>query len=84
MVKYEFVDVGESSTGVKIQEGEYIDLVLEYGKVSFDEKEEELKLNFEYTVIENPNKIEPSKELYTLMGAILVDIIRNDLKLDDN
>jgi len=84
MVKYEFIDIGESSTGVKIKEGEYTDVVLEYGKVSFNEKEEELELNFEYTVVENPNKIEPSEELYTLMGDIIVDIIRDDLKLDDN
>ena len=84
MVKYEFIDIGESSTGIKINEGEYEGMSWMYGKVTFDEQSEELKLSFDYEVIENPNNIKPSKELEVVMGDILVNIIRDDLKTDDS
>jgi len=84
MMNYDFVDIGESSTGVKIKEGKYEGLVWLYGKVSFDEQLEELKLSFDYELIENPNDIKPSEELETIMGDILVDIIKEDLNLDDS
>ena len=53
MVKYEFIDIGESSTGIRINEGEYEGMSWMYGKVAFDEQSEELKLSFDYEVIEN-------------------------------
>ena len=84
MVKYEFIDVGELSTGIKIKEGNYQDMVWEYGKVNFDEKSEKLKLSFNYNIIENPNEIVVDDDLYELMGDILVEIIKGDLKTNDN
>jgi|TARA_R110001583_G_scaffold65099_4_gene188251 hypothetical protein len=84
MVKYEFIDIGESSTGIRINEGEYEGMSWMYGKVAFDEQSEELKLSFDYEVIENPNNIKPSEELEVVMGDILVNIIRDDSKTDDS
>ena len=84
MVNYEFIDVGELSTGIKIKDGKYQDMAWEYGKVSFDENSDELKLSFDYIIIENPNEIVVDDDLYKLMGDILVEIIRDDLKLNDN
>ena len=81
---FEFVDVGELSTGIKINEGKYKGMMWEYGKVTLDEKSEELKLSFDYNIIENPNEIVVDEILYRLMGDILVEIISNDLDLNDN
>ena len=75
---YEFVDIGDDTTGVKIIKGKYKGMVWEYGKVSFDEGEN-LNLQFDYTVLENPNKIKKSDKLHTTMGDILVEIIKSDL-----
>ena len=83
MVKYEFIDIGESATGIKIKEGEYEGMSWLYGKVTFDEGSDELKLSFDYEVVENPNNVKPSAELNSVMGDILVNIIKDDLNLDD-
>ena len=81
---YKFIDVGKESTGIKIDKGKYKGLVWEYGKVTFDENQEELKLSFDYTIIENPTETVVDDDLYRLMGDILVEIIGDDLKLNDN
>lgn len=78
MVKYEFIDIEDDTTGVKITKGKYKGMVWTYGKVSFDEGEN-LNLRFDYTVLENPNKIKKSDKLHTTMGDILVEIIKSDL-----
>jgi len=75
---YEFVDIGDDTTGVKITKGKYKGMVWEYGKVSFKEGEE-LNLSFDYAVHENPNKIKQSDKLHGVMGDILVEIIKSDL-----
>lgn len=84
-MKYKFDD---SSTAepvpIIITEGDYKDVSYQYGSISFDEENENMKLTFDYDIIENPSslsndELENSEEFHNQIGDILVEIIGNEL-----
>ena len=59
-------------TGFKIEDGKYKDVVYTYGKVSPIEESEKLRLKFEYTIHENPNRCNTdSGDFINVIGDIL-------------
>ncbi len=82
--RYEIVDIGEHLSGVKILEGPYEDMVWQYGKISFDEGDETLKVKFNYQIEENPNEIEENQGLINFMGDVLMEILEEEMPHDDD
>jgi len=82
--EYEFMDVGELSTGIKVNTGKYEGMLWEYGKITPNEKDEMLQLNFTYTIHENPNEISEDQELFDYMGNILTEIMKLELEVKND
>ena len=81
--KYEYVDspVNPEIGAIKILEGEYEGLVYQYGKAAFNEREDgQCELNFQFTAFDKPEGIDlKSKDLYNVMGNILVEVIEEHI-----
>ena len=84
---YTFVSKrGDTWANVCITEGKFKDVIYNYGKVSINDKEENvdgsLPFRFEYTIIDNAllQREEFGEEFFTLIGDILVDIIDDQFK----
>jgi hypothetical protein len=83
LAKPPFVVVENRKTGhdaIKLTSGPYEGIIFSYGKVSFDEQEDETcKLNFEYEVHDNHIEyIKPDFEFY--IGELLQFIIMDELE----
>jgi hypothetical protein len=81
MSNYKFDDDSKiQPVPVIMTEGKYEGLRFQYGRISFDEKEEDnMCLTFDYNIIDNPNNIKEDKELVDAMGNILMDVIQVEL-----
>ena len=84
---YTFVSQkGDTWANVCITEGKFKDVIYNYGKVSINDKEENvdgsLPFRFEYTIIDNAllQREEFGEEFFILIGDILVDIIDDQFK----
>ena len=78
-------------TYIKLLDGPYKDTVFHYGKVSFKEENEQLRLLFAYYVIESPvkkpKKLEKDPDFKQYAGDLLVDIMSANLDeefIDEN
>jgi hypothetical protein len=73
----------DTTIGIKILSGEYLDTVYQYGKVKFDEeKSGDIYLSFIYNIIETPmnkEELEKSDEFKNHIGDILVSIISENM-----
>ena len=71
---------------VKLLEGEYKDTVFKYGKVKFEEKNDQMYLLFAYDVLEStvdkPKKLEKSMQFKNYIGDLLVEIMSGNLEQD--
>ena len=67
---------GDNWGCIKINNGDYKDLVYRYNLVSFEEGEEKCEVNFTYTIVENCHHYPEGKELKNLMGGILIELLQ--------
>lgn len=69
---------------IKLLEGEYKDTVFKYGKVKFEEKDENMYLLFAYDMIEStvskPKKLEKDENFKNYIGNLLVEIMSGNLE----
>ncbi len=71
---------------VKLLEGEYKDTVFKYGKVKFEEKNDQMYLLFAYDVLEStvskPKKLEKDTDFKNYLGDFLVELMSGNLEQD--
>ena len=78
--KYRYVEESsEENMPIQIMDGPFEGIVVQYGKVFLEEKNEELHFNYDYDIISNPDNIEMSTELRDAFTAILVSIIEEQV-----
>jgi hypothetical protein len=69
---------------IKLLEGEYKDTLFKYGKVKFEEKDDNMYLLFAYDVLEStvstPKKLEKNEDFKNYLGNLLVDIMSGNLE----
>ena len=87
-VDYCFIYPKDDGTSVHIKflEGPYKDTTFKYGKVKFEEKNEQMYLLFAYDVIESvvdkPRKLEKNMEFKNYIGDMLVEIMSANMNMD--
>jgi len=78
-----------SAVHIKLMEGPYKDTLFKYGKVKFEEKEEQVYLLFGYDVLESivdkPRKLEKDINFKNYLGDFLVELMSAniDQEIDD-
>jgi len=66
---------------IRIDEGDYKDVMYSYGAVKFIEENDQLRIKFDYTVVRNPNNVDTeSKEFIDTISVILQENIEIELK----
>ena len=75
--EYTFVTNSKGDTAIRIDDGDYKNVVLAFGKVGFNELEEECRLYFDYYLLENGDQVEDENKFKEVVGDILVDILEN-------
>ena len=65
---------------IRITEGKYEGLLYCYGKINFAEENKNLRCNFTYDIIENPNEINEDQELVDFLGEIVIDVLEDEMK----
>jgi hypothetical protein len=88
--RYMFVSQeNEDFASIMIKDGKFKDVIYNYGKVSIPEEDNlnedgTLPFRFEYTIIDNVGipREEFDEEFFTLIGDILVDIIKEQSEED--
>ena len=80
---YEIPETEETTVGIKLLSGQYIDTVYQYGKVKFEEeKDGAIYLQFVYNVLETPlvkEELEKDMDFKNHIGDILVSIMSQNL-----
>ena len=85
-IDYCFIYPKDDSTAVHIRflTGPYKDTVFKYGKVKFEEKNDQVYLLFAYDVLESsidkPKKLEKDESFKNYIGDLLVDIMSGNLE----
>ena len=76
----------ESAVHIRFLDGPYKDTVFKYGKVKFDEKNDQVYLLFAYDVIEStvdkPRKLEKDDKFKNYIGDLLVEIMSGNMEQD--
>ena len=69
----------KQSVHIRLIEGPYKDTVFKYGKVKFEEKDDQMYLLFAYDVLEStiqkPRKLEKDMVFKNYLGDLLVEIM---------
>ena len=87
-VDYCFIYPKDKGTEVHIKflQGPYKDTVYRYGKVKFEEKEDNVYLLFAYYVLESPvdkpKKLEKDIDFRNYVGDLLVELMSGNLEQD--
>jgi hypothetical protein len=80
---YEIPETEETTVGIKLLSGQYIDTVYQYGKVKFEEeKDGAIYLQFVYNVLESPllkEELETDMNFKNHIGDVLVSIMSNNI-----
>lgn len=82
LIKRPFVVLENSRTGqerIKLTEGDYSGIIFSYGKVTFEEKGNICKMNFEYEVHEDAGVTYIKEELEYYLGELLQMILTEQL-----
>jgi len=80
---FEFTEVNDDMTGIRVVEGEYKGLHWTFGTVTFGESPDEegnLSCHFDYVIHDNPNEIEENQQLLNFMGDILIEVLDQELE----
>jgi len=92
-VDYQYINSVTDSTSVhiKLLSGPYEGTIFKYGKVKFEEKDEQAYLLFDYDVLESkvskPKKLEKNEDFKNCIGNLLIEIISGNLEqeiIDEN
>ena len=74
----------KDSVHIKLLSGPYKDTVYRYGKVSFKEEMDQMRLLFAYYVIESPvmkaKKLESNEDFKNYIGPLLVEIMSSNME----
>ena len=74
----------ETTVHIKFLDGPYKDTTFKYGKVKFEEKDEQMYLLFAYDVIESvvskPKKLEKDDKFKNYIGDLLVEIMSSNIE----
>jgi hypothetical protein len=74
----------KSAVHIKLLDGQYKDTIFKYGKVKFEEKEDQIYLLFAYDVIEStvdkPRKLEKDANFKNYLGDLLVEIMSSNIE----
>jgi hypothetical protein len=68
---------------IKLLDGPYKDTVYKYGKVKFEEKDEQMHLLFAFDVLEStikPKKLEKDLDFKNYIGDLLVQLMSNNME----
>ena len=85
-IDYCFIYPKDDNTAVHIRllDGVYKDTLFKYGKVKFEEKDEQMYLLFAYDVIEStvdsPRKLEKDMDFKNYLGDLLVEIMSSNIE----
>jgi len=82
MTKYKFDDSDPTVQPVPVilTEGKYEGVKIQYGRIAFEEENDELELKFDYRLCENPNEIEEDQEFINELGQILVHVLEEEIE----
>lgn len=73
----------DTTVHIKLLSGDYVDTIFKYGKVDFEEKNEQAYLHFGFDVIQStimkPRKLEKNKDFRNYIGGLLIEIISANL-----
>ena len=92
-IDYCFIYPKEDAAAVHIRflDGPYKDTVYKYGKVKFEEKNDQIYLLFGYDVIESdvmkPRKLEKDEAFKNYIGDLLVELMSSNIEqeiIDEN
>ena len=79
---------GDNWGCIKINNGDYKDLVYRYNLVSFEEGEDKCEVNFTYTIVDNHHHYPEGNDLKAVMGGILIELLQKRYceseEIDDN
>jgi len=71
---------------VKLLDGDYKDTIFKYGKVKFEEKNDEMHLLFAYDVLEStvdkPKKLEKNEDFKNYIGNLLVELMSANMETE--
>jgi len=88
---YIYPSKDDKSVHIKLLTGDYQGTIFKYGKVKFEEKDDQAYLLFAYDVIESkkmkPKKLEKSEDFKNHIGNLLVEIMSGNLEqeiIDEN
>jgi hypothetical protein len=85
-VDYCFIYPKNDGTSVHIRflDGPYKDTIFKYGKVKFEEKNDQVYLLFAYDVLESPvdkpKKLEKDEKFKNYLGDLLVEIMGSNIE----
>jgi len=82
---FEFTEVGDDMTGIRITEGDYKGLHWTFGTVQFldpEEGKEEMECKFDYVIHDNPNNLEENQDMTNFMGDVLIEVLDQELEND--
>ena len=77
---YRYVDeMTEGNVPIEITDGQYKGIVLRYGRVVLEEKDDNLHFDYDYDIIENPNNEEVTQELHDVFTDILLSVLEEQI-----
>jgi hypothetical protein len=83
---YIYPKTDDTAVHIKLLDGPYKDTTFKYGKVKFEEKDEQMYLLFAYDVLESighkPNKLQKDSNFKNHIGDLLVEIMSSNLEQD--
>ena len=82
---FEFTEIENDMTGIRITEGDYKGLHWTFGTVQFldpEEGKEEMECKFDYVIHDNPFDYEENQDMTNFMGDILIEVLDEELKDD--
>lgn len=81
---YIYPENDATSVNIKLMEGPYKDTIFKFGKVKFEEKNDQMYLLFNYDVLESvvmkPKKLEKDETFKTHIGNLLVEIMSSNIE----
>jgi len=73
----------EETVHIKLLDGPYKDTTYKYGRVGFEEKNDQVYLQFKFDVIESSikkNKLEKDNDFRNYIGDLLVEIMSSNIE----
>ena len=68
---------------IRITDGEYEGVTYQYGTIKFIEEGDNVRCNFTYNIIENPNDIKEDQDFVNQLGEILVEVLNDEIEETD-